>query len=340
MHYIRHSTAGSYTQMLFDIKNAGRNVMVGEEMTTEIAPFTSRFLHPKRRLVNPPGRNLNYAFCIAEMLDIMMDDNPGCAPLYNKNILNWMDENGKFPGHYGERLDSGKLPHGVNMQGPVRGLPSQFQRCIWELQQRPTSRRATMTIHNPYLEDYNSKDVACTMDLQFLLRDGHLDCIAHMRSNDALWGFCYDTWLFQFLQESIAAILGVSIGVYYHFVGSLHYYHARHEQVFSIMARSNEEYLTGVPINIIWTTKEDWAANIRNLHNFAKNAPNFDTDILRKKWGMKDAVFGCPYFKALFTCLTAELARRKKARDLVEICYKSLPASSPEASWIKDRCKL
>ena len=72
--------------------------------------------------------------------------------------------------------------------------------------------------------DIAAKDVACATSLQFLLRDGQLDAVIHMRSNDAFWGLPYDVFLFTMLQELFAAELNVELGRYHHSVGSLHLY--------------------------------------------------------------------------------------------------------------------
>lgn len=77
--------------------------------------------------------------------------------------------------------------------------------------------------------DILARDVACASSLQFLLRNGRLDALLHMRSNDAFWGLPYDVFLFTMLQELLAAELGLELGVYYHSVGSLHLY-AKHIQ--------------------------------------------------------------------------------------------------------------
>ncbi len=45
-----------------------------------------------------------------------------------------------------------------------------------------------------------------------------------MRSNDAFLGLPHDVFAFTFIQELVARSLGVKLGVYSHFVGSLHLY--------------------------------------------------------------------------------------------------------------------
>jgi len=70
----------------------------------------------------------------------------------------------------------------------------------------------------------SSKDVPCLISVQFLLREGKLDCIATMRSNDVIWGLCYDLYLVTMFQELLACELGASLGSYTHVAASMHVY--------------------------------------------------------------------------------------------------------------------
>lgn len=67
-------------------------------------------------------------------------------------------------------------------------------------------------------------DLPCTTTLQFLPRKGKLHMIATMRSNDVFRGLPGDVFAFTFIQEVVARMLGLEVGIYSHFVGSLHLY--------------------------------------------------------------------------------------------------------------------
>lgn len=86
----------------------------------------------------------------------------------------------------------------------------------------PNSRQAVL--HIKTAEDIPSKDVNCTVCLQFLIRDGKLHATVYMRSNDIWMGFPYDVFSFTALQCKMAMELGVKIGTYTHIAGSLHLY--------------------------------------------------------------------------------------------------------------------
>lgn len=93
------------------------------------------------------------------------------------------------------------------------------------LKQDANSRQAIIHIKEPRdLVKRPSKDVNCTMTLQFLIRDGKLNLITTMRSNDLWLGLPYDVFNFTCMQIQMAMELGVGIGNYYHNAGSLHLY--------------------------------------------------------------------------------------------------------------------
>lgn len=95
------------------------------------------------------------------------------------------------------------------------------------------SRQAVIHIKEPRdLIKQPSKDVNCTISLQFLIRDDKLDMIVTMRSNDLWLGLPYDLFNFTCMQIQMAMELGVGIGTYYHNAASLHLYERDVEKVY------------------------------------------------------------------------------------------------------------
>lgn len=93
------------------------------------------------------------------------------------------------------------------------------------LQSNTNSRQAIIHIKEARnLLDNPTKDLNCTIALQFLLRNNKLDLIVTMRSNDIWLGLPYDLFNFTCMQIQMAMELGVDIGTYYHNAGSLHIY--------------------------------------------------------------------------------------------------------------------
>jgi thymidylate synthase len=101
----------------------------------------------------------------------------------------------------------------------------QWEICKRQLIIDDNTRQAVIHIKEPRdLINNPSKDVNCTLTLQFLLRNNKLDLIVNMRSNDIWLGLPYDVFNFTCMQIQMAMELGVEIGTYYHNVGSLHIY--------------------------------------------------------------------------------------------------------------------
>ena len=100
----------------------------------------------------------------------------------------------------------------------------------------PDSRRAVVPIYGSPDLNAKSLDICCTLNLQFLLRDGKLNLIVTMRSNDALLGLANDVVQFAFVQKVIASCLGVPTGWYSHRAGSMHIYERDMEKVSAIIA--------------------------------------------------------------------------------------------------------
>lgn len=100
----------------------------------------------------------------------------------------------------------------------------QLPRVVDLLRRDPDTRQAVLTIWNGQEHATTSRDVPCTLNLQFLRRDDKLHLHVNMRSNDAVLGVPYDWFMFSRLGLSVAAVLGVEPGSYTHSVGSMHLY--------------------------------------------------------------------------------------------------------------------
>lgn len=98
----------------------------------------------------------------------------------------------------------------------------QWNFVVEMLKKDPNSRQAV--IHIKTADMMPSKDVNCTVCLQFLIREGKLHATVYMRSNDIWMGFPYDVFSFTAMQCKMAMELGVGIGEYTHIAGSLHLY--------------------------------------------------------------------------------------------------------------------
>ena len=180
-----------------------------------------------------------------------------------KNYLN--QTTGDFDGAYGLRIRKN----------------NQLDYCYEQLKEDTESRQAVITI-NDYTDRRISLDKPCTLTLQFLIRDGSLDMIVNMRSNDILWGLCLDVPCFAFIQEAMAYWLGIPVGVYIHQPASLHYYEEFEDKILGYIMSTEENKEKNQPWTIPYDRTHDallafWLeeSNIREKLEF--NETGFET---------------------------------------------------------------
>lgn len=188
--------------------------------------------NPLKCLMTIPQRKLSYQFAVIEKMEYLYGKHDAeRIKAYNRNIGSYAGEYGYFDGNYAQRFNFW-LDH-------VYGL----------LKNDPDSRQAVISIYDQTAR-HQSKDIPCTLTLQFFIREGKLHLIASMRSNDLLWGFPYDVNAFCFIQEVLAAWLGVEVGTYQHNVGSMHIYL---NDFYSQVVDSAESHETNGKENPIWS---------------------------------------------------------------------------------------
>lgn len=104
----------------------------------------------------------------------------------------------------------------------------QFENVLNELKNNPASRRAIAIYTRPQIwNEYNTdgmSDFICTNSVQYLIRNGDLQCVVNMRSNDAWAGYRNDLQWQKHVQSKLASALGVGLGTITWQVGSLHVY--------------------------------------------------------------------------------------------------------------------
>jgi thymidylate synthase len=101
----------------------------------------------------------------------------------------------------------------------------QVRYVVDTLKANDESRQAVMTIWRP--NPRWSKDIPCTLSLQFLIRDDKLHTIVTMRSSDVFTGLIYDMFCFTAMSAVVLAYLDfsdVELGTCWINAGSSHLY--------------------------------------------------------------------------------------------------------------------
>jgi thymidylate synthase len=141
-------------------------------------------------IVNIAARKLNYKFMAAEAWWILEGrDDAESIGRHCKAITEFadLDEGRRFFGAYGPKI------------------LDQINHVVDTLSQDPSSRQAVINIwrENPIV----TKDVPCTLSVQWVIRGGCLICIDTMRSSDAWLGWPYDVFNFSMLSWHILEML-------------------------------------------------------------------------------------------------------------------------------------
>jgi thymidylate synthase len=236
------SVAESYTEIVKYVLQNGDEVSPRGQLTREITPATIVINNPRKRVADHPDRRLNYGFMIGELIWILQGKNDLSITHYNKQWANFSDDGNILNGAYGQRIfnwDGGEaFVESEDKEISGETMPSveikeirvnQFMQVYNRLLNDSDSRQGTISLFDPAKDFAPTKDVPCTNWMRFTIRNGKLNMLVGMRSNDLWWGYPYDVYNFTMLQEIMAGLLGVEVGKYTHIADSLHLYEMHFE---------------------------------------------------------------------------------------------------------------
>ena len=183
-----------------------------------------------QRHVALPARRANLIFCFAEALWYLAGTNDlSFISYYAPGMTKYSADGRTLQG----------TAYGPRIFNYPRVALDQWAGIRTVLREDPDSKRAVIQIFDPVeLRESNNIDVACTLALQFLIRDGALCTVGFMRANDAFRGMVSDIFSFTMLQELMARQLGVPVGTYHHQVGSMHVYDSDSEWASKVLAEA------------------------------------------------------------------------------------------------------
>jgi thymidylate synthase len=186
--------------------------------TSELVGVLVEIKRPRARLSRTETRGKPFS-CLGELLWYLSGENRlDFIRAYIPKYADESEDGVTIHGAYGPRL--------FNQRGH-----NQVNNVLDLLRSNPGSRRAVIQLFNAEDISCYHREVPCTTTLQLVLREGCLHMVTTMRSNDAYMGLPHDVFCFTMLQEIMARSLGLDLGTYRHFVGSMHLYSAHREQV-------------------------------------------------------------------------------------------------------------
>lgn len=163
-------------------------------------------------------RSLGYKFMAAEAAWILSGDNRvETIKPYSTAISRFSDDGFFFHGAY----------------GPM--IRDQLHFIADTLNSDPDSRQAVLTIWRP--NPRPSKDIPCTVSIQFMIRGGKLYVIDTMRSSDLWLGWPYDVFNFSMLARYVICLLKnkPELGDLILQAGSMHLYESNWNDVQQIV---------------------------------------------------------------------------------------------------------
>lgn len=180
------------------------------DIVGEILNAVTIITNPTKNIMKNNVRKLPMKYAVGELLWYLSGNNDLSEIQKYTSAWNRMSDDGKtVNSNYGWCI---RYKYGFDQWEYVREL----------LRKLPETRQAVL--HIKTADNKESKDVNCTVCLQFFIRDGRLYVTTYMRSNDIWLGFPYDVFQFTCMQILMSMELGVGIGTYTHIVGSLHLY--------------------------------------------------------------------------------------------------------------------
>jgi len=150
-----------------------------------------------------------YLGCSTNINDIRYKDEPPAAWQYAANKY------GEINSNYGKLIFDDKYYR-------------QFDNVINELNHEPDSRRAVMIYNRPSIwtefDENGKNDFICTNAVSYYIRDGYLQSVVQMRSNDVVFGYKNDYAWQRYVMNMVANEVDCEVGSLTWQVQNLHVY--------------------------------------------------------------------------------------------------------------------
>jgi thymidylate synthase len=222
-HLLRH---GQKAAPVGDPTSVGSHFGQALRPTVETLAVGFTLSNPRARLLYSPNRRLSLGFGVGYFLWLLSAKNS------LSHISFYSGSGDKFSRD--KRTLSGAI--GTRMITAEFGL--QLDSVIRYIRDDPVTRRAVIQLFMPSDLTDRPLDTPCTTSLQFLLRDGRLTLLVVMRSQSAAALLPYDIFTFSMLQEAVCVTLGVALGDYVHFCGSMHFYEDERSLVDAVLTEA------------------------------------------------------------------------------------------------------
>ena len=178
-------------------------------------PVMTVLHNPTNRVLFNPARDANPFFHLFESLWMIAGRNDvDFVAQFVPRMESYSDDGETLSGAYGYRW---RKHWGID----------QIMEVAMQLVTDPASRRCVLSMWDVRDLYVDSLDKPCNTHIYFRIVKGRLDMTVCNRSNDIIWGlYGANTVHLSVLQEFIAALVGVEVGVYRHLSNNFHMYPA------------------------------------------------------------------------------------------------------------------
>jgi len=192
------------------LEHNGERVQTRNGFAKHLVNVSFCLMNPLQNLVYSKARKMSTKYLIAELVWYLKGDNR-------------VDFIGKYAKMWNTLTDDGKTVNSAygHMIQKRYGF-DQLEYVINLLKKDKYSRQAIIHFKTP--TDVVSKDVPCTVSMQFMVHNGKVHGHVYMRSNDIWFGTPYDVAFFALLLQIVAYKTNIPLGYYHHTVGDLHLY--------------------------------------------------------------------------------------------------------------------
>lgn len=188
-------------------------------LTIEIPRSAITITDPRQRWVVSRHPAINPAFALAEVIWIVRGRQDSAFLTYfNRELPKYAGDGPTFHGAYGSRL---RQHFGID----------QLDRAFSALRSKPYSRQVVLQLWDGRVDlphddgQEAAPDIPCNVFAMLKVRNGALEWLQVLRSNDVFRGLPYNLVQFTTLHEILAGWLGLELGPYNQVSDSLHVYH-------------------------------------------------------------------------------------------------------------------
>ena len=186
--------------------------------TSELLHVALSIAQPTERWVVSRSPALNPGFALAEVVWIAAGrEDSRFVNAFYPDLTRWQGTGQTYPGAYGHRL---RRRFGID----------QLERAYLALKENPDSRQVVLQMWDAKTDlpdehgQARSPDIPCNVMSLLKIRDGFLEWMQIIRSNDVWRGLPHNIVQFTSLQEIMAGWLGCKVGTYNQVSDSLHVY--------------------------------------------------------------------------------------------------------------------